>query len=386
MTTFVEGRDLASALPVRIGIEDGAIASIDAADGPGNGAWIGPGLVDLQVNGCASFDFNVEDLDADTVHGASLCLAARGVTTFLPTLVTGREERITAGLRAIAQAADGCRGARIAGIHLEGPFISDRRGPRGAHNADFVRSPDWDLFERWQDAAEGAIRIITLSPEWPDAVGFIERCTAAGVLVAIGHTAADESQIYDAVMAGAQLSTHLGNGCDLTIPRHTGYFWAQLGCDDLYASIIADGVHLSQDVLKTILRTKQSRAFVVSDAIATPFDGPGTYETSVSGTVVLTGEGRVGLANDADLLAGSIRLLDEAVGYLVSSGVVDLPTAWELCSTIPAHVLGLPQAAGMEIGAPADLAVFEWGGAGAITPVAVYAAGALVSNGPNGNG
>jgi N-acetylglucosamine-6-phosphate deacetylase len=378
MTAVVEGRDPASSLLVRLRIDGGFITSIDELGQADDGPWLAPGLVDLQVNGCAGFDFNVEELDGEAVQSASLYLASRGVTSFLPTLVTGSEERITSSLRTIAQVADACEGARIAGIHLEGPFISRRRGPRGAHDARFVRPPDWDLLERWQEAADGAIRIVTLAPEWPGALEFIERCTRAGVIVAIGHTAATNRQISDAVVAGAQLSTHLGNGCDPTIPRHTGYFWAQLGCDALYASIIADGIHLSRDVLKAILRTKRERVFVVSDSIATTFDGPGEYESSVGGTVVVTAEGRVRLANDAELLAGSIRQLDEAIAYLVRSGLAGLDAAWHLCSTRPAQLLDLPQGAGLAVGAPADLVVFDWD-ADVVTPLAVYRAGHLVA-------
>jgi N-acetylglucosamine-6-phosphate deacetylase len=378
MTEIVEGRDLRTGLAVRVAIDEGRIASVDGREDAAELPWLGPGLVDLQVNGCAEFDFNAEVLEGDAVRGASLHLAAHGVTSFLPTLVTGPEERITSSLGTIAESIATCEGARISGIHLEGPFISPESGPRGAHDERFVRPPDWQLFERWQESAQGAIRIVTLAPEWPGALEFIDSCVGAGVLVAIGHTAADNDRIREAVAAGAQLSTHLGNGCHPTIPRHTGYFWAQLGCDELYASLIADGVHLSRDVLSVLLRTKGELAIVVSDSVSSAFETPGEYESPIGSSVVLTSDGRLQLASDPDLLAGSMYLLDDAVGYLVRTGLADLAEAWEMCSTRPARLLRLPQAAGVQVGAPADLVLFDWDGI-AVGHRAVYREGRLVT-------
>lgn len=373
----VEGRDLTTGNRLRVGLAKGRIASVEDLGQAESGPWIGPGLVDLQMNGCAGFDFNADLLEPYVVSRVSGHLAARGITSYLPTLITGSEERITRSLGVIARAADSPEGARVAGIHLEGPFISPEEGPRGAHPACFVRAPDWDLFQRWQEAAMGRIRLLTLSPEWPRAYAFIERCVAAGVVVAIGHTAATEQQIRDAVAAGARLSTHLGNGSHPSIPRHTGYFWEQLGCDDLHASVIADGAHLPVPVLRTILRAKGRRALVVSDAVSFTSLEPGEYEASVGGRVVLTEDGRLLLAGDPRLLAGSVRLLDESVAHLVRSGLSSLAVAWEMCSTRPARLAGVAGGT-LEPGQPADLVQFAWDGE-KVTPCAVYREGRLIA-------
>ena len=376
MTGSVEGRDLAGGRRLQVAHADGRIVAVADAGPWQGGPWLGPGLVDLQVNGCAGLDLNTDHLEPDLVHGVSRHLTRSGVTSYLPTLVTGPDERIRRSLRVIAESrADG-----VAGIHLEGPFISPQDGPRGAHEKRYVQPPDWDLLRHWQEAAGGGIRLLTLSPEWPGALRFIESCVGAGIVVAIGHTAATEQQIRDAVKAGARLSTHLGNGSHPAMPRHTGYFWEQLGCDELHASVIADGAHLPLPVLKAILRTKGERAILISDAVALTSLQPGEYDVPVGGRVRLTDDGRLVLASDPRMLAGSVRLLHEGVAHVVRSGLVRLAEAWAMASARPARMLGLPAGASLEAGAPADLVQFDWDGR-SIVPLAVYRAGRLVSGG-----
>src|SRR5262249_6132555 len=151
-----------------------------------------------------------------------------------PTLVTNSFEVIQHGFATLAKACDDPDLSRaIPCFHLEGPYISPDDGPRGAHPKAHVRAPDWDEFRRWQDAADGRIRLVTLAPEHDSAPTFIEMLTAAGVVVALGHTAATGVRIRDAVRAGARLSTHLGNGCHAQLPRHDNVIWEQLANDGL---------------------------------------------------------------------------------------------------------------------------------------------------------
>jgi N-acetylglucosamine-6-phosphate deacetylase len=380
----VAGRDLATGRPIAVGIEGERIASVDpAADGTNDSLpWIGPGLVDLQVNGFAGLDLNGGDLAEDTVVRLTRSLWSVGVTTFLPTLVTADEATIEASLRTIAAAVahDPSAARSIAGVPLEGPFISPEDGPRGAHPAAHVKSPDWELFERWQAAAGGRIRVVTLAPEWPGAPEFIARCRARGVIAAIGHTAATPEQIRAAVAAGARLSTHLGNGAHAVLPRHPNYLWEQLAADELWASVIADGFHLPDAVLKVVLRVKGERALIVSDAVALAGLPPGAYTSPIGERVVLTPEGRLHLAADPRLLAGSARPLVAGVAHLAESGLTSLAAAWELASTRPAMLLDLPTNRGLAAGAPADLVLFRWDGR-EIGVEQVYKAGELVQGG-----
>ena len=323
--------------------------------------WLGAGLVDLQVNGYAGWDFNGATVTPDIVCDAVQALWRAGVTTFLPTVITASADAITAALQAIAQARRDPDIARtIAGVHLEGPFISPEDGARGAHDRRFVRLPDWSRFLRWQEAADGAICLVTLAPEWPEAIPFIARCVAAGVAVAIGHTAATPEQIRAAVAAGASLSTHLGNGAAPLLPRHPNMLWEQLAPDDLWASMIADGFHLPDAVLKVFLLVKGDRAFLVSDTVALAGMPPGKYRTPVGGRVIVTPEGRLVLADDPRWLAGSICPLHDAISHLVNRGLTPVAQAWTMASTRPATFLRLPVSAGLAVGAPADIAVWEW--------------------------
>jgi N-acetylglucosamine-6-phosphate deacetylase len=320
-----------------------------------------PGLVDLQINGFAGLDFNTLPVPDDLPGRVTRALWREGVTSYLATVITNAPDAIEACVRAIAKgcAADADAAAGIAGIHLEGPFISGEDGPRGAHDRRFVRPPDWKLLERWQKAAEGRIRFVTLSPEYPESSDFIRRCVAAGIAVSIGHTAATPEAIRDAVAAGATFSTHLGNGCHLTLPRHPNYLWEQLAQEPLYACVIADGFHLPDAVLKVILRVKGDRTLVTSDAVYLSGLPAGAYTTHIGGRVVLTPEGRLHLEDNPKLLAGSAQMIVRGVEHLVRRGLAPLPEAWDMASVRPAAAMGLPAGKGLRAGAPADLVLFD---------------------------
>lgn len=155
------------------------------------------------------------------------------------------------------------------------------------------------------------------------------------------------------------MSTHLGNGAHLMLPRHPNYLWEQLAADELYGCMIADGHHLPLSVLAVILRMKRNRAILVSDAVSLSGMPPGSYHLHIGGDVVLTAEGRLHLAGQPELLAGSAMMLPDQVGYLVEAGLCGLPDAWDCASVHPARLLGLKQAAGLEVGAPADIVSFN---------------------------
>ena len=156
--------------------------------------------------------------------------------------------------------------------------------------------PDLDEFRRWQDAAQGNIRLVTLSPEWPEAAALYRHGSPReGVAVSIGHTKATRQQIQDAVSAGATLSTHLGNGAHATLPRHPNYIWEQLAEDRLAASFIVDGHHLPDSFLRVALRAKGiERSILVTDAVAPAMCAPGDYRLGEV-DIELRADGRVTL-------------------------------------------------------------------------------------------
>lgn len=351
--------------PVSIRMEQGVIRSIEplSSENPETLelAIVAPGLVDLQINGYAGHDFNQVPYPDKMVGEVIRKLWQEGVTSCFPTVITNSDQAIQKALESIALACrqDLVANHGIAGIHLEGPFISPNDGARGAHNCDYVKPPDWELFNRWQEASGGRIRIITLSPEWPNSAQFIAKCTENGVTVSIGHTSATPEQIGEAVEAGARMSTHLGNGAHLTMPRHPNYIWEQLAQDQLWSCVIADGFHLPDQVLKVVFKVKGTQAMLVSDAVSLSGLPAGTYTTHIGGSVVLTPAGKLHLAEDEHLLAGSAQMLLRGIEHVTNRNLAELVDAWDMASVRTSRFMKLPSAAGLALGAPADLVLFR---------------------------
>ena len=296
------------------------------------------GLLDLQVNGFAGVDFNSETLTVDEVEWACTELHRESVEYFLPTLVTNDPKFTERNIRTILRADDRNKAA-IFGFHLEGPFISPQPGARGAHPSQWTTPPNLDWVKRIQEIAEGSVRILTMSPEWEGSASFIESVVSLGIRVAIGHTLATPQQISDAVKAGATLSTHLGNGIPAMLARHPNPIWSQLAEDELWASVIGDGFHLTKEVFQVFYHMKKGKLFLVSDS--TQFAGmtPGRYHTLIGGDVVLTPEGKLHLAEDEKLFAGSAMPLKRMIETLSQNGWLSYDAAWNLGSAAPLEYL-----------------------------------------------
>lgn len=359
----VRGIHYGSGMPVELHIRGARIVNMNSYDPAERTSlpYIGPGLVDLQINGYGGMDFNTLPLSTQLVNEVTEQLWRQGVTAYCPTIITNGDQAIEDAVRTIAYACDQYKAVdeSVIGIHLEGPFITPEDGPRGAHDKQYVKAPEWDLFERWQEAAAGRISIVTISPEWEEAASFIERCVDSGVIVSIGHTAATPEQIQEAVKAGASMSTHLGNGAHLMLPRHPNYLWEQLAEDSLHACIIADGFHLPDSFIKVALRSKGERLMLVSDAVSLCGKPPGAYDMHIGGSVVLTNEGRLCVADRPELLAGSAQMLTWGIGKLIHSGLTDLRLAWDMASHRPARCVGSSLFGELGVGKAADLVLFD---------------------------
>jgi len=316
-----------------------------------------PGFFDLQVNGFAGVDFNAPDLTHDAVRAALRALRATGVTRCLPTLISSTLPAFTANARVLSSVDDGA----IAGIHMEGPYISREDGARGAHLRAHVIDASVDDFRRRQDAAGGRIVLVTLAPEVAGAIPLVEFLAASGVRVALGHTAAAPQQIADAIAAGATLATHLGNGCASMLPRHPNPIWELLAADAVCASFIADGHHVPASTLKAMIRAKGTgRSILVSDAIAAAGCPPGQYTIGGQGCV-LGSDGRVSLPG-TPYLAGSSLTLDRAIGTAVRFTGLPLEDVFPMASTIPAACLGLTPSGTVEAewnAEPCELSVLD---------------------------
>jgi N-acetylglucosamine-6-phosphate deacetylase len=293
-----------------------------------------PGFFDLQVNGFGGIDFNAADITADRVVEALERMRATGVTCCLPTLITSSFEQFAACARIVA----GVSHPAIAGIHMEGPYLSPKDGARGAHPVQHVIPATVEDFNRRQDVASGRITLVTLAPEVPGALGLIERLAGAGIRVAIGHSDASPDQIRDAVAAGATLSTHLGNGCAQTLPRHPNVIWEQLAADALTASLIVDGHHLPPSTVKALVRAKGvGRTVLVTDAIAAAGCAPGRY--TIGGVICELGaNGRVSLPG-TPYLAGSGLTMDRAVANTARFTGLPIEEVASMASTRPARYL-----------------------------------------------
>jgi len=222
-------------------------------------------------------------------------------------------------------------------FHVEGPHISPHEGPRGAHPARWVRPPDIEEFRRWQDAAQGHVRLVTLSPEWPESPRYIELLARGGIVTSIGHTRATREQIEDAVRAGATLSTHLGNGADAVLPRHPNYIWEQLAEDKLAASFIVDGHHLPDSFLRVALRAKGiERSILVTDAVMPALCAPGPYRLGEV-EVELQDDQRVVLRGGTRLAGSSLRM-DAAISNVMRAAGLSLTEAIAMATVNPARV------------------------------------------------
>lgn len=378
---IVRARDYRDRQPVEIIAHNGVISEIrPVAGGEQYLPLIAPGLVDLQVNGYNGADFNCFPFAEESVELVTRALWQQGVTTFLPTIITNGEDEIEQMMTTLARACQHFPlvGQSVAGIHLEGPFLSTQDGPRGAHNLEHIKAPDWSLFQRWQDAAQGRIRLVTLSPEWKHADDFIRHCVAEDVVVSIGHTAASAEQVASAVNAGARMSTHLGNGTHLMLPRHPNYLWEQLAQDSLWCAMIADGEHLPLSVLKVFICAKGERAMLVSDVTCHAGMPAGRYRSHIGGEVILSAEGRLSMAENPALLAGSAQGLLHGINTLVKNDLVSVAEAIEMGSRRPAQCLRLPVQQGLAVGAPMDAILLRQEGDKTLQLLATYKKGTEV--------
>ena len=307
----------------------------------------GPGLVDLQVNGYAGFDFNGDPAGwTDAAwHGVRRALRRRGVVAVLPTFISAAPDALLARARRYAGllARDRELAAAFPRLHIEGPFVSPDEGPRGAHALRHCLTPAArpDLIDRIAEASDGRVGIVTLAPELPGALELIERSAAAGVCVALGHTQASPTEIDAAVSAGARLSTHLGNASHQTLPRLDNYIQAQLADDRLWAGFIGDGHHMPFWTLKNFIRAKTvERSALVTDAIMAAELGPGRYLVGEQ-IVEVTPEGRASQPGQPNL-SGSVLTLDVAVMNVARHCAVTFQQAWAMASVNPATIVGLP--------------------------------------------
>ena len=313
---------------------------------------LAPGLVDMQINGAFGVDFAAAG--DDDWRDVARTLPSTGATAYVPTLITAPLDDLAAGLRAYrgreADLRDTPGAARSLGVHLEGPFLAERR--RGAHRADLLRDPRPEDLDMLLEAGDGRLLYMTLAPERDGALDAIRRLTGRGVRVALGHTDADEQTVHAAVDAGATLLTHLYNGQRPLQHRDPGTVGAALTDDRLTCGLIVDLHHVASAAVQVAFRCAAGRIALVTDAVAAMGMPAGTYELGGDRVDVRPGEPPM-RADGA--IAGSALRMDEAVANAVNRCGIDLLTAVDAATRVPAAAVGRPDLGSLAPGSPADM-------------------------------
>lgn len=320
---------------------------------------ISPGFVDLHVHGGAGGQVNGEDEEevAEGLVRLATFHATHGTTTLLATTVSDSHERLSRSLSVIGRmSAEKTGGARIAGAHLEGPFISPGRA--GAQNRAELRRPAPSELEQLAEAAAGSLRLVTIAPELPGALAAIAWGERAGVGFALGHSEADYETASAAFDAGARHVAHLFNAMAPLHHRRPGLLGAALSRPEVSFELIADLEHIHPVVLSLAQRLGPERAVAVSDATLLA-GAPQDQEALLGALAVRVSGGRVELVSDPEVLAGSLLTMDQAVRNLVTKVGLALPDALAMATSNPGRLLeGTASPAGvLQEGAPADFVV-----------------------------
>lgn len=307
-------------------------------------AVLAPGFVDMHAHGGGGASF----MDGPAAARTALAThRAHGTTTMVASLVTDTIDRLAdvcASLAPLAAAGE------IAGIHLEGPWLSGQHC--GAHDPALLRDPDLADVDRLLQAADGHVVMVTLAPERPGGIDAVRHLTAAGVAAAIGHSDATYAQAREALLAGARVATHLYNAMRPLHHREPGIAGAAISDGDVYVETIADGIHLHPAVVRQVLATAERRAVLVTDAMAAAGAPDGRYRLGPLDVDVVDGVARL---VEGGAIAGSTLTLDAAVRYAVTEAGVPVADAVRAATLAPARVLRLDDRGRIKPGCRADL-------------------------------
>lgn len=332
----------------------GYVAGAEEIELPEN-AVVLPGFIDEHIHGAGgsdAMDGNTKDLAiiAETV-------AKEGTTSFLATTMTQSKENILKAMRAVKEYREAAseQGARIAGVHLEGPFIAAAH--KGAQPLEYVAAPDAKTFDEYNAACGNAIKIITLAPETDGALDFIRHIVAQGTVVSVGHTGAKYAEVKAAMEAGATNVTHTYNAQSPLHHREIGVVGSALLLEDLYCELICDTIHVSVPAMQLLVKNKRAdKLALITDAMRAKGLADGVSELGGQTVYVKGGEAR--LADGT--LAGSVLRMNRALQNMVEKVGVPLTQAVDYCTINPARTLKMENEAGsIAEGKRADFAVLN---------------------------
>jgi N-acetylglucosamine-6-phosphate deacetylase len=370
----IEGISFFDSSPISVEFVNGIITKVERPDKLTDNIrpfFVSPGLIDIQTNGYLSVSFSLEGADKTPASAGELtvedvkkvtgALWEEGVTTYIPTLTTNSRDLLLKNFTILASAMnDPSQLGSIPGFHLEGPYISEIDGYRGAHPKEYVRKPDWNEFLEFSNAAGGKILLVTLAPEIDGAFKLIRKCREMGIIVSLGHHNGSAEIIKQAINEGAGLATHLGNGCPGLIDRHLNPIWPQLADHRLMISIISDGFHLPPEILQVFYKTKGvENIIIISDVTSYAGLQPGQYKIKTGETIEKTADGNLRFSGQEGGLYGSASPLSRGVGYIMKVTGCSLAEAIQMTTSNPARLLILNDRGKLEPGKRADMIMFR---------------------------
>lgn len=314
-----------------------------------------PGFIDVHIHGAVGID--TMDASAEQLGEIALFLGTQGVTSWMPTFVPATTEQFSRAVGEIAKSMKFESGARVLGVHYEGPFVNSAQC--GALHKEYFKTYSGPEDLACLTSPEKAVRMITLAPEISGGVELVRELKARGWVISIGHTRADLKVLDEACDAGARHMTHFMNAMPSLHHRAPGPVAWGLSRDDVTFDVIADGIHLDPFMLRLLVKTKGVRGItLISDAIAAAGKGDGDYQ--IWGETITVKNGRT--ANASGSIAGSVISMLDAVRLMHSLGVSYVDLA-QMASSNPARLLGVDDECGsIEVGKRADLVAVDQSG------------------------
>lgn len=320
-------------------------------------ATVFPGFIDEHIHGAGGAD--AIDGTVSALRTIAETIAEEGTTTFLATTMTQSKENILAALRAVKEYREAApeTGARLLGVHLEGPFITAAH--KGAQPLEYVAKPDIDVFDEYNAASGNAIKIVTLAPEEEGALSLIAHLSSIGVVASLGHTGATCADIQEAVKAGAKNITHTYNAQSPLHHREIGTVGSALLFDELNAELIADTIHVSVPAIQLLVKCKpKEKLTLITDAMRAKGLVAADGESDLGGQVVIVKNGEARLKDGT--LAGSVLRMNRAVQNLVEKAGVPLLQAVDYATINPAKSLGIDGEAGsIRVGKRSDFVILD---------------------------
>ncbi len=333
----------------KIGVCDLAAEEIRIPEG----AIVLPGFIDQHIHGAGGAD--TMDGTTEALATIAKAVATEGTVAFLATTMTESYENILCAMNAVREYGEGKDGARLIGIHLEGPFIAESH--KGAQPSEYVAKPDTRVFDAYNEASGNRIKIVTLAPEEDGALALISHLAERGIVASIGHTDAGFADIDAAIKSGAKNITHTYNAQRALHHREIGTVGSGMLFDELACELIADTVHVSIPAVKLLDKCKpDGKLVLVTDAMRAK--GLPDGESELGGQKVFVKNGEARLADGT--LAGSVLRMNAALKNMVEKVGLTLEKACDLATMNPAKALGIETETGsISEGKRADFAVLD---------------------------